>query len=105
MRRQHGGLESRAARYRTILTEARPSSWETVPMTTELQMLVLASLLSVVLAFPPLVALVFHRGLAYAAGNRDEDLALPKWGTRAERAQKNFLPTFPRSAPLSSLPQ
>jgi uncharacterized MAPEG superfamily protein len=64
-------------------------------MTTELQMLVLASLLSVVLAFPPLVALVFHHGLAYAAGNRDEDLALPTWGTRAERAQKNLLANLP----------
>ena len=64
-------------------------------MTTELQMLVLASLLSVVLAFPPLVALVFHRGLAYAAGNRDEDLALPTWGIRAERAQKNLLANLP----------
>ncbi len=64
-------------------------------MTTELQMLVLASLLSVVLAFPPLIALVFHRGLAYAAGNRDEELTLPAWGTRAERAQKNLLANLP----------
>jgi uncharacterized MAPEG superfamily protein len=64
-------------------------------MTTELQMLVLASLLSVALAFPPLIALIVHRGLAYAAGNRDENLALPTWGTRAERAQKNLLANLP----------
>jgi uncharacterized MAPEG superfamily protein len=69
-------------------------------MTSELQMLVLTSLLSVGLAFPPLIALVLHRGLAYAGGNRDERLSLPPWGARAERAQWNLLANLPAFAAL-----
>ena len=69
-------------------------------MTTELQMLVLASLLSIVLAFPPLIALVLRHGLRYAIGNRDENRSLPAWGERAERAQKNLLANLPAFAAL-----
>ena len=69
-------------------------------MNAELQMLVLASLLSVALAFPPLIALVLHRGLSYAGGNRDEGLSLPPWGARAERAQWNLLANLPAFAAL-----
>ncbi len=69
-------------------------------MTIELQMLVLVSLLSVALAFPPLIALVLHRGLRYAAGNRDERLSLPPWGARAERAQWNLIANLPAFAVL-----
>ena len=66
----------------------------------ELQMLVLASLLSIGLAFPPLIALILRRGLIYAAGNRDESSSLPAWGQRAERAQKNLLANLPAFAAL-----
>jgi len=69
-------------------------------MTPELHMLVYASLLSIVLAFPPLVALILDRGLAYAGGNRDEDIELPAWGGRAQRAQWNLLANLPAFAAL-----
>lgn len=69
-------------------------------MTTELQMLVLSSLLSIALALPPLVALILKQGLRYAAGNRDEGLARPAWGDRAERAQWNLLANLPAFAAL-----
>ena len=69
-------------------------------MTVELQMLVYASLLSIVLAFPPLLALILDRGLAYAAGNRDEGVELPVWGERAQRAQWNLLANLPAFAAL-----
>ena len=69
-------------------------------MTIELQMLVLASLLSVALAFPPLIGLILHRGFSYASGNRDESLSLPPWADRAERAQRNLLANLPAFAAL-----
>ncbi len=69
-------------------------------MTIELKMLVLTALLSVGLAFPPAIALIWHRGLAYAAGNRDEQLPASAWGRRAERAQLNLLANLPAFAAL-----
>ena len=41
-------------------------------MTVELEMLVYVSILSVVMALPPLVALTVENGLGVAARNRDE---------------------------------
>ena len=69
-------------------------------MTVELQMLVLSCLLSVLLAMPPLVALILERGLGYAAGNRDQGVELPVWGERAVRAQMNLLANLPAFAGL-----
>ncbi len=69
-------------------------------MTVELQMLVYVSLLSIVLAFPPLVALMLEKGFAYAAGNRDDGNDLPSWGGRAQRAQWNLLANLPAFAAL-----
>ncbi len=69
-------------------------------MTIELQMLVLSSLLSVALAFPPLIGLVLDRGVSYGAGNRDERVSLPPWAARAERAQWNLLANLPAFATL-----
>ena len=69
-------------------------------MTIDLQMLVLTSLLSIVLAVPPLIALIYRRGLLYAAGNRVESPSLPAWGDRAQRAQKNLLANLPAFAAL-----
>ena len=64
-------------------------------MTVELQMLVYTAVLSVVLAFPPLFALIAERGVAYAGGNRDGNDALSGWGGRAQRAQWNLLANLP----------
>ncbi len=69
-------------------------------MTVELQMLVLVSLLSIVLAFPPLIALARENGLQFAAGNRDEPFTMPVWGERATRAQWNLLASLPAFAAL-----
>ena len=69
-------------------------------MTIELQMLVLSSLLSVALAFPPLIGLVQNHGLWYGGGNRDEGVSLPTWAKRAERAQWNLLANLPAFAAL-----
>lgn len=69
-------------------------------MTVELQMLVYASLLSVVLAFPPLVALMLEKGFHYAGGNRDGDNEIAGWGGRAQRAQANVLANLPAFAAL-----
>ena len=69
-------------------------------MTIELKMLVLASLLSIVLAFVPPIALILKHGLRYAAGNRDENRPLPAWGDRAQRAQNNLLANLPAFAAL-----
>jgi uncharacterized MAPEG superfamily protein len=69
-------------------------------MTIELQMLVYTALLSVVLAFPPLIAAIQSGGFAYAGGNRDEGLELPVWGQRAVRAQLNMLANLPAFAAL-----
>ncbi len=69
-------------------------------MTVELQMLVYVSLLSVVLAFPPLLASILAGGLRYAGGNRDEAIEMPAWGGRAVRAQLNLLANLPAFAAL-----
>ena len=69
-------------------------------MTIDLQMLVLASLLSIVLAVPPLIALIYQRGLLYALGNRAESPLPPAWGDRARRAQTNLLANLPAFAAL-----
>ena len=69
-------------------------------MSTDLQMLVLASLLTLVLAVPGVIALVMTRGFAYASGNRDEQVSLPAWGERALRAHRNMLENLPPFAAL-----
>ena len=69
-------------------------------MTVELQMLVYASLLSVALALPPLLATIQAGGLSYAGGNRDEAIEMPAWGGRAARAQMNLLANLPAFAAL-----
>ena len=63
-------------------------------MNTELQMLLLATLLTVGLAFPPVIAVILNGGFRYAAGNRDQPLALPIWGERAVRTQRNMMENF-----------
>ena len=68
-------------------------------MTTELGMLVLTALLSILLAFPPLIAVISKQGFLYGLGNRElGDGALPEWGKRAERAQLNLLANLPAFA-------
>ena len=69
-------------------------------MTTELKMLVLASLLTVALAVVGAVALVVHRGLRYGFGNRDDPAPLSPWGERALRAHRNMLENLPPFAAL-----
>jgi uncharacterized MAPEG superfamily protein len=69
-------------------------------MSTDLQMLVLASLWTLVLAVPPVIALMMTRGFAYAAGNRDEQVSLPAWGGRAVRTHRNMLENLPPFAAL-----
>ena len=70
-------------------------------MTTELAMLVYSALLSIILALPPLIAVIWERGLVYAAGNRPLGQAgLPEWGRRSERAQWNLLANLPAFAIL-----
>ena len=64
-------------------------------MTTDLTMLALSALLTLVLAFPPTVALLMTRGLPFTAGNRDEPYTLPVWGERAKRAHRNLLENLP----------
>ncbi len=60
-------------------------------MTTELQMLVLASMLTVLMSFPGVGALIVSNGMRYGFGNRDESPALPAWAGRANRAYRNML--------------
>ena len=60
-------------------------------MTTELQMLVQASLLTVVMSFPSVGALIVSNGIRYGMGNRDEPASLPPWAGRANRAYRNML--------------
>ncbi len=60
-------------------------------MTIELELLVYTSLLFVALTLFTLVPLVVTHGLPYALGNRDDAAALPVWGERAVRAQRNLL--------------
>ena len=68
-------------------------------MTTELGMLVLTALLSILLAFPPLIAVISTQGFLYGLGNRERGgEALPEWGKRAERAQWNLLANLPAFA-------
>ncbi len=69
-------------------------------MATELKMLILASLFTIVLAIIGALALVLHRGLRYAAGNRDQPTPLPPWGERAVRAHRNMLENLPPFAAL-----
>ncbi len=63
-------------------------------MSTDLVMLAWSAVLTLVLTFPPLFALISSRGLAYAAGNRPGPLELPPWGERAVKAQRNLLDNF-----------
>ena len=58
-------------------------------MTTDLMMLTLSALLTASLAIPGTIGLVIERGLPYAAGNRDEVVALAAWAERAQRAHRN----------------
>ena len=68
-------------------------------MTTELGMLVLSALLSILLAFPPLIAVISTQGFLYGLGNRElGGEALPEWGKRAERAHLNLLANLPAFA-------
>ena len=69
-------------------------------MDTELKMLILASLLTVGLALLGGLAVVLHRGLRYALGNRDQPAPLPPWGERAIRAHRNMLENLPPFAAL-----
>ena len=70
-------------------------------MTTELGMLVLTALLSILLAFPPLIAVITTQGFVYGLGNRElGGEALPEWGKRAERAHLNLLANLPAFAAL-----
>ncbi len=69
-------------------------------MSTDLTMLAYTALLTFVLAFPPVIALMLKRGLPFAAGNRDEPYELPVWGERAGRAHRNMLENLPIFAAL-----
>ena len=69
-------------------------------MSTDLTMLAYTALLTVVLAFPPVIALILAKGLAFAAGNRDAPSELPDWAERAGRAQRNMLENLPVFAAL-----
>ncbi len=60
-------------------------------MSTELTMLAFSAGLAFVLAFPPVIALILTKGLAFAAGNRDEPYTPPVWGERAGRAYRNMV--------------
>ncbi|MCP4035907.1 MAG: MAPEG family protein [bacterium] len=69
-------------------------------MTTELNMLALSALLSIVLGFPGVIALIMTKGLPFAAGNRDAPYELPDWGNRAKRAHMNMVENLPVFAAL-----
>ena len=69
-------------------------------MAMELKMLILASLLTVVLALVPAAALILQRGLRYGFGNRDQAEPLSPWGERALRAHRNMLENLPPFAAL-----
>ncbi len=69
-------------------------------MAMELKMLVLASLLTVVLALVGAAALILQRGLRYGFGNRDQTEPLSPWGERALRAHRNMLENLPSFAAL-----
>ena len=62
----------------------------------EMQILFCAIALGIVQLVLAILASVSGRGMAWAAGARDEGWpALGKWGGRLERAYKNFIETFP----------
>ena len=69
-------------------------------MAMELKMLILASLLTVVLALVGAAALILQRGLRYGFGNRDQAEPLSPWGERALRAHRNMLENLPPFAAL-----
>ena len=69
-------------------------------MTTDLTMLVYSALLTLVLAFPRVVALIMAKGLPIAAGNRDVDYPLSDWAERAGRAHRNMVENLPVFAAL-----
>ena len=69
-------------------------------MTTDLTMLTLSALLTALLAFPGTVGLIIEKGLAFAAGNRDETAQLSAWAERAQRAHRNMLENLPVFAAL-----
>ena len=69
-------------------------------MSTELQMLVFASLLCLVQALPYLVGVIVSGGLGVAAGNRDDVPPLPGWAERGGRAHRNMLENLPVFAVL-----
>ena len=69
-------------------------------MNTELTMLVFSALLTLVLAFPRVAALVLAKGLPIAAGNRDVDYPLSDWAERAGRAHSNMIENLPVFAVL-----
>lgn len=69
-------------------------------MSTDLTMLVFSALLTVLLSFPGVSALIFTKGLTAAVGNRDEAFELPAWSGRASRAHRNMLENLPVFAAL-----
>jgi uncharacterized MAPEG superfamily protein len=69
-------------------------------MSTDLCMLVLSSIFTLVLAFPPVIALVSARGIPFSAGNRHESVTLPDWGGRAVRTHRNMIENI---APFAAL--
>ncbi len=69
-------------------------------MAMELKMLILASLLTVVLAVVGAAPLILQRGLRSGFGNRDQPEPLSPWGERALRAHRNMLENLPPFAAL-----
>ena len=69
-------------------------------MSTDLNMLVFTALLCLLLAFPPVLALILTKGINVAAGNREEEADLPEWAGRASRAHRNLLENLPIFAAL-----
>jgi uncharacterized MAPEG superfamily protein len=69
-------------------------------MTTDLAMLTYTALLTVLLSFPGVTAIILEKGLPVAAGNRDETIALSAWADRANRAHRNLLESLPVFAAL-----
>lgn len=64
-------------------------------MSTELTMLAASAVLTFLLAFPSVIALILTKGLPFAAGNRDEAYTLPVWAERSVRAHRNMLESLP----------
>jgi uncharacterized MAPEG superfamily protein len=69
-------------------------------MTTDLTMLTLSALLTALLALPGVAGLILEKGLAYAAGNREETPQISAWAERAQRAHRNMLENLPVFAAL-----